>query len=336
MNLIQKDFLHQLTQLKSPLNPGNVQQPLGRFDILIPFSKKTSELVRELVFFSIPILYQSEKIIVTERLDQKPIYAQDWWPNCQCLPLTQHSDLKKLPIWGSYYHSNKFKHEKQTRGEIKNLDEKRIDWKIQHPFNFKFFTWTVIEDTIFYCTKPFQRFPFGWHEFKEDKSSPPNRAYLKLWEIFLVQNFFQIDQAPKQACIEVGCSPGGWTWVLAQQFKKVYAIDKAPLGKQLNKFKNINYQSTDAFKLDFEKFKDVRWFFSDIICTPDRMDELVSAWLAKSNVTHFISTIKFKGETDFKFLKQFQSEKSRLGHSYITHLYHNKNEVTWLFKKNEA
>lgn len=336
MNLTQKDFLLQLTQLKSQLKPDSTEQPVGCFDLLIPFTRKTSELVRELVFFSIPILYQSEKLIITEPLQTKPIYAQDWWPNCQFLPLAQHADLKKLPNWDCYYHTEKFKHEKQIRGAIKNLDEKRIDWKMQHPFNFKFFTWTVVNDTILYCIKPFQRFPLGWHEFNEDKSSPPNRAYLKLWEIFLVQNFFEIKNAPQQACIEVGCSPGGWTWVLAQHFKKVYAIDKAPLGKQLNKFKNIHYQSADAFKLDLKNFKDAGWFFSDIICTPDRMNELVSDWLKNSNVTHFISTIKFKGEADFKFLQEFQREKSRLGHSYITHLYHNKNEVTWLFKKNEA
>lgn len=335
MHLTLKDFLHQQT-LKKWLPNDSTERPERRFDLLVPFREFENELVKELVFFSIPILFKSDKVIITEPLKSKPIYAQDWWPHTQTLPLEQHSELKKLPHWGSYYHSDKFKHEKQIRNMIKNLDFKRIDWKIEHPFNFKFFTWTVIEDTILYCLNPFQRFPLGWHEFNEDKSSPPNRAYVKLWEIFLIQNFFEIKQIPKSASIEVGCSPGGWTWVLAQYFKKVYAIDKAPLAKQLSKFKNIEYQSADAFKLDPKKFKDAQWFFSDIICTPNRMNELVCEWLNQSNVTHFVSTIKFKGEVDFKFLQEFQQEKLRLGQSYITHLYHNKNEVTWLFKKNEA
>ncbi len=334
MHLIPKDFLLQL-QLK---------QPLSRFDILIPFKRFNNELVRELVILSIPIYFQSEKIIITGLLKAKPIYAQDWWPQSKSLLLSQYAELKKLPNWGCYYHSfdstvktkNAFPDEKKIRSNIKNLDCKRIDWKLPHPFNFKFFTWTVIGQHILYCTEPFQRFPLGWHEFNEDKSSPPNRAYVKLWEILLVQNFFDTKEVSQHACIEVGCSPGGWTWVLAQLYKKVYAIDKAPLAKQLSKFKNIDYQSADAFKLDPKKFKDARWFFSDIICTPDRMNELVSKWLQQSQVTHFVSTIKFKGPADFEFLQRFQQEKSSLGDSLITHLYHNKNEVTWLFKKNGA
>ena len=207
---------------------------------------------------------------------------------------------------------------------------------MNHPFNFKFFTWTVVDEFIVYCQQPYQRFPLGWHEFNEDKAQPPNRAYLKLWEIFLTQNFFDLSALSISQCIEVGCSPGGWTWVLAQQFKSVYAIDKAPLSEQLNKFKNIKFMAEDAFKLDPKEFKSVRWFFSDIICTPQRMKALVSEWLIDSSVTHFISTIKFKGAVDFKFLNEFQIEKSKLGQSTIIHLYHNKNEVTWLFKKNGA
>lgn len=335
MHLTLKDFLHQQTHKR--LQPNNSQERFDhRFDIVLPFREFENELYNELVFFSIQVFYKSDKLIITEPLKSKPIYAQDWWPDTQFFPLEQHADLKKQPYWGSYYHSEKFKHEKQIRESIKNLEAKRIDWKIEHPFNFRFYSWTVVEDIILYCLKPSQRFPMGWHEFNEDKTSPPNRAYLKLWEIFLIQDFFEMNEIPKMACIEVGCSPGGWTWVLAQHFKKVYAIDKAPLGKQLNKFKNIDYQSADAFKLDQKKFADARWFFSDIICTPERMNELVSEWIAQSQVTHFVSTIKFKGEADFKFLQEFQKEKSSLGQSLITHLYHNKNEVTWLFKKNKA
>lgn len=342
MRLTPKDFLLQL-QSKQPLS-DKIEWPDGHFDILIPFQRFNSELVNELVFFSIPIYFQSERLIITGPLKAKPMYAQDWWPRSQTLPLAQYSELKKQSNWGCYYHSfdstvktkNAFPDEKKIRASIKNLDCKRIDWKLPHPFNFKFFTWTVIGEHIFFCTQPFQRFPLGWHEFAEDKSSPPNRAYLKLWEIFLVQNFFDMSNASNQVCIEVGCSPGGWTWVLAQHFKKVYAVDKAPLANQLSKFRNINYQSADAFKLNQKKFLDANWFFSDIICTPDRMNELVSEWLQLSNVTHYISTIKFKGPADFDFLQRFQQEKSRLGESVITHLYHNKNEVTWLFKKNQA
>jgi 23S rRNA (cytidine2498-2'-O)-methyltransferase len=321
-----KDFLLQLLQQKSLLN----------FDILIPFREFENELVNELIFISVRIVYTSEKLIITEPLKIKPIYAQDWWPRCEFFSLKEHLKLKELPHWGCYYHFDKFKNEKSVRSSIKNLELKRIDWKMNHPFDFKFFTWTVFDEFIFYCRKPFERFPLGWHEFNEDKVQPPSRAYLKLWEIFLTQDFFDFSKLHKSQCIEVGCSPGGWTWVLAQYFKSVCAVDKAPLAPQLSEFKNITFLAEDAFKLTPSEFKTVRWFFSDIICTPQRMNSLVNHWLTDSTITHFVSTIKFKGAVDFKFLHNFQIEKSLIGKSTIIHLYHNKNEVTWLFKRNEA
>ena len=55
---------------------------------------------------------------------------------------------------------------------------------------------------------------------------PPNRAYLKLWEALTLLGR---RPGPGELCLDLGASPGGWTWVLAKLGARVIAVDKAPL-----------------------------------------------------------------------------------------------------------
>ena len=47
----------------------------------------------------------------------------------------------------------------------------------------------------------------------EDKEGPPNRAYLKLWEALVRLRRWP---GPGERCLDLGASPGGWTYVLAK------------------------------------------------------------------------------------------------------------------------
>lgn len=73
-------------------------------------------------------------------------------------------------------------------------------------------SWTLLnENTILaaaHCSSPYRN---GEIELIEDKVTPPNRAYLKLWEAFT-----RIGYTPKpgEQCIDLGACPGGWTWVM--------------------------------------------------------------------------------------------------------------------------
>ena len=73
------------------------------------------------------------------------------------------------------------------------------------------------------CSSPFVN---GEVTFVEDRSGPPNRAYLKLWEALTL-----IGETPKpgQLCLDLGSSPGGWTWVMQGTGANVISVDKAPL-----------------------------------------------------------------------------------------------------------
>ncbi len=295
------------------------------FDVLIPFYQFDKELVKELGFLQKKIYFSDEKIFLVEKILDKPIWAQDWWPDSKPYLLENKSAALKLlkanPNYGHYYTSEDSKLAKSLLKDLKNLDKKRID--LNSKFKFNYFSWTIKENNLLICEKPFSRYPSGWHEFAEDKSFPPNRAYLKLWELFTVH---QLPTNKNDTAIDLGSSPGGWSWVLSQYFKTVYSVDKAELDSKINKISNIKYHQGDAFKVSADDFKDCSWLFSDIICTPIKTYDLIRHWMENSNVKNYVCTIKFKGDCDFDIIKKLLS----IPDSKIIHLYQNKNEVTWI------
>ena len=59
-----------------------------------------------------------------------------------------------------------------------------------------------------HCSSPFRN---GEVEFIENRTAPPNRAYLKLWEALAIAGKMP---GPGSVTVDLGSSPGGWTWVL--------------------------------------------------------------------------------------------------------------------------
>ena len=77
------------------------------------------------------------------------------------------------------------------------------------------------------CSQNGVRAPFRTARFLADlRVGPPNRAYRKLWEAFVVLGRF-----PERGdvAVDLGASPGGWSWLLAELGCRVVAVDKAPL-----------------------------------------------------------------------------------------------------------
>lgn len=180
----------------------------------------------------------------------------------------------------------------------------------------------IDEKTIWASANRRSPIPFGRIEFNEDKETPPSRAYLKLWETLTVHG---ARPSSKERCLDLGSCPGGWSWVLSKVAKEVISVDKAPLDPKIAKIKNIHFLKKDAFKLKPEDVEKVDWLFSDIICEPARLLELVQTWRA-AGIKNFVCTIKFKGETDFDIIDRFK----KIAGSRVIHLYHNKHEVTWI------
>jgi 23S rRNA (cytidine2498-2'-O)-methyltransferase len=185
-------------------------------------------------------------------------------------------------------------------------------------------SWTLLDETTMLaaprCSSPF---PNGEVRFVEDKEGPPNRAYLKLWEALTLAGS---RPAPGERCLDLGASPGGWTWVLARLGARVIAVDKAPLDAAVAALPGVEQRQLSAFALEPEDIGPVDWLFSDIVCYPGRLLQLLTRWLESGRVRNFVCTVKFQGETDHDTARRFAA----LPGSRLLHLHHNKHELTWL------
>ncbi len=172
------------------------------------------------------------------------------------------------------------------------------------------------------------RTPLRTYIFAENKEDPPSRAYLKLWELYNRIQYFPTNRN----FVELGASPGGWTWVNAELNCRVWAFDKAELSKSLSKNPNIYFHKKDIFKVHpnniqefVENSKTLHGVFSDVIAETTRLTELARTW-SDSKKEICVFTIKFKGspnmEPVYKLLNDFPNSRA-------LHLEANKNEITW-------
>jgi 23S rRNA (cytidine2498-2'-O)-methyltransferase len=183
-------------------------------------------------------------------------------------------------------------------------------------------SWTLLApDRLLMAPRCSSPFPNGEVTFVEDKTGPPNRAYLKLWEALVRLGHWP---QPGERCLDLGASPGGWTWVLAKLGAEVVAIDKAPLDPKVAAMPGVEWRGDSAFALDPASVGPVDWLFSDIVCYPARLLRLVERWHASGLVKRFVCTIKFQGETDHESTTAFAA----LPNARVLHLHHNKHELT--------
>jgi 23S rRNA (cytidine2498-2'-O)-methyltransferase len=170
------------------------------------------------------------------------------------------------------------------------------------------------------CSAPF---PNGEVAFVEDREGPPNRAYLKLWEALVRLGRWP---RPGERCLDLGASPGGWTYVLANLGARVVAIDKAPLDPKVAAMPGVDWRGESAFALDPASVGRIDWLFSDVVCYPARLLRLVERWRASGLVRNFVCTVKFQGETDHDTADAFAA----IPGARVLHLHHNKHELTFL------
>ena len=185
-------------------------------------------------------------------------------------------------------------------------------------------SWTLLApDTVLaaaHCTSAFAN---GEVHFVEDRLGPPSRAYLKLWEVLAL-----IGQHPEpgEVCLDLGSSPGGWSWALARMGAHVISVDKAPLAPEVARLPGIDYRAESAFALDPATIGPIDWLFCDVVCYPARLLVLVERWLAAGTCRNFVCTLKFQGMTDHETAARFAA----IPGSTLRHLYHNKHELTWI------
>ncbi len=172
-------------------------------------------------------------------------------------------------------------------------------------------------------------YPGGAIPFREEKVGPPSRAYLKLWEAC---TRLGIRPRAGETAVDLGSCPGGWTWALAKLGAEVFSIDGAPLDPSVAALPGVVFKKGDAFRLDPQdalstlsrKPAKFDWVFSDMICEPARLPDLLRKWADYGE--HFVISVKFKGEADLDAIEKLASFPG----AKLRHLRQNKHELTWV------
>ncbi|UXR64822.1 hypothetical protein EZJ49_00950 [Bdellovibrio bacteriovorus] len=267
-------------------------------------------------------------LVLTDGPLQNSVWAQNIWLDAQIIPFESISQASKAlkslgKLWACYTFEN-HRRAQLIQDQLPKLRPRVLDFLSELPEN-NLGAWTLLDkNTLLASPTTNSRFPLGDVKFNEDKKTPPSRAYLKLWELFTV---YGIRPEPGQRVVDFGSCPGGWTWVLQRMGCEVISIDRAPLEPSIADLPGVKFMKTNAFNVKPEDLGRIDWFYSDIICYPEKLLELVQTWQASGLCSNFVCTIKFQGETDFKTLKKFL----QMEHTRIQHLHHNKHEVTvWI------
>ncbi len=184
-------------------------------------------------------------------------------------------------------------------------------------------SWTLVDkNTIIAAPRCSIPFPNGEVQFVEDKAAPPNRAYLKLWEALTLLGR---QPGPGDRCLDLGSSPGGWTWVLQSLGARVISVDKASPAPAIARLPGVEFRRASAFALTPADIGPVDWLFSDVVCYPARLLALVERWLESGHARNLVCTLKFQGATDHVTGRRFAA----IPGSRLMHLHHNKHELTW-------
>lgn len=183
-------------------------------------------------------------------------------------------------------------------------------------------SWTLLgPTTVLAATRCSSPFPHGEVRFVEDREGPPSRAYLKLWEAIVRSGR---TPAVGDRCLDLGASPGGWTWLLAQYGCDVTAVDRSPLDPDVEDLPGVTFVEGSAFGLDPRRDGPVDWLCSDVVAYPDRLLALVERWIEADAARTIVCTVKFQGPTDHEMARRFAD----LPGARLEHLHHNKHELT--------
>ncbi len=298
--------------------------PDGPFTAYLAPEGLVGELTRELGGTVAGVI---DRLVIAHGAPRDAAWAANVWLNPQRIPITSIGDgVKQLKAIQRNWAMLPMGHHRRA-----SLIEEQLPKVSAKPLTFgepapsaALGSWALLSPDLILasanCSSPFRN---GEPAFNEDKEGPPNRAYLKLWEAFTV-----IGVAPKpgESCLDLGASPGGWSWVLQQLGAQVIAVDKAPLDPKVAALPGITIRQQSAFALEPSEVGQIDWLFSDVICYPERLLKLVHRWLDAGFAGRCVCTLKFQAETDFNAMAGFAA----IPGSRLMHLHHNKHELTWV------
>ena len=172
-------------------------------------------------------------------------------------------------------------------------------------------------------------------------SSAPSRSTLKLDEaihLFLSEEEQSVRLRTGMKAVDLGASPGGWTWQLVQRHLLVIAVDNGPMDQALLDSGLVQHKREDGFR--FRPQEPVDWMVCDMVEQPGRIAHLVGKWVAEGWCRETIFNLKLPMKKRYQEVLRCASIIHELlesaGVDYeiaFKQLYHDREEVTGYLRR---
>lgn len=162
----------------------------------------------------------------------------------------------------------------------------------------------------------------------------PSRSTLKLAEAlmeFLDEKERAKRMAPGATAVDLGASPGGWTWQLVQRGMMVTAVDNGPMDAGLMDSGQVKHRRDDGFH--FRPAEPADWMVCDMVGSPSLIAKLVARWIAEGWCGECIFNLKLPMKKRWEETLRCREiiDEALGGAGYflrLKQLYHDREEIT--------
>lgn len=177
--------------------------------------------------------------------------------------------------------------------------------------------------------------PMGIPRLKFPRQAP-SRSTLKLeeaWHHFIPRDQWDTRLAPGMTAVDLGASPGGWTWQLVNRDMEVMAVDNGPMNEELLESGLVGHYRADGFA--FRPKRPVDWMVCDIVEKPAKNAALLETWIGEGLCREAVVNLKLPMKQRYAEVKRLleriadglaeRGVKASIG---CKQLYHDREEVT--------
>ncbi|HEX5637334.1 MAG TPA: 23S rRNA (cytidine(2498)-2'-O)-methyltransferase RlmM [Gammaproteobacteria bacterium] len=164
----------------------------------------------------------------------------------------------------------------------------------------------------------------------------PSRSTLKLEEAFktlLSEKEQQKYLRTGMTSVDLGASPGGWTWQMVQRNIKVIAIDNGNMDPAVMDSGLVVHQHADGFV--YTPPEPVDWLLCDMVERPLHIARLIARWLVDGHCKHAVFNLKLPMKQRYQMVEDCRSlletAMQQAGIRYeirMKQLYHDREEIT--------
>lgn len=161
----------------------------------------------------------------------------------------------------------------------------------------------------------------------------PSRSALKLDEallVFLGDGERERLLQPGMTAADLGAAPGGWSWILAKQHVRVFAVDNGPMAESALATGLIEHVRADGFH--WQPPKPLDWLVCDMVESPRRVAARMAEWFANGWCRQAVFNLKLpmkkRWEETRLCLDLFEQQAGRPLRIRAKQLYHDREEIT--------